>query len=295
MAFKILLFGRSGQLADACLKALPAEGRELVALDRQAADFASPDAVAAAVREQRPDFVVNACAYTAVDRAESESELAHTVNGDSVGALGRACAELGVPCIHVSTDYVFDGRGSEPYREHQAVAPQGVYGASKLAGERQLAAANPRHIILRTSWVFGAHGNNFVKTMLRLGAEREELGVVADQQGCPTYTADLAAVIERFIELWQSRGDLPWGVYHCSNAGPCSWFEFAGAIFDEGVAAGLLTRAPRVRPITTDQYPTPAARPAYSIMDCSKLEQTLGIRMPHWRDGLQAVCQTLAD
>ena len=294
MTFKVLLFGSNGQLGSACRRHWANSDFELIALDRGGADFSDPRAVDNAVQKYRPDFVVNACAYTAVDKAESDAEAAFQVNGDSVGRLASACASMDIPVLHVSTDYVFDGRGTRPYLEDDAVDPQGVYGASKLEGEKRLQAGNPRHIILRTSWVFGEDGNNFVKTMLRLGREREELGVVADQTGCPTYTGELAEVILELVQCYRQEGDLPWGIYHCSSAGVCTWYDFALEIFAQGAAAGLLSKQPKVNRLTTAQYPTPASRPAYSVMDCSKLEALLGRHLSLWQMGLGKVIGYLA-
>ena len=290
---KVLLLGANGQVGSECRKLIPADSREVLAFTRQQADFSDPDAVFAAVIAAQPDLVVNACAYTAVDKAESESEIAHSVNAESVGAMSRACHELKIPCIHISTDYVFDGTAKTPYCEADTVSPTGVYGASKRAGEAQLLQCNPHSIILRTSWVFGLHGNNFVKTMLRLGAERDHLGVVADQFGCPTAALDLANVIVELIVKCEQGENIEWGVYHCSNQGACSWSEFAVAIFDCAIETGLLNQRPKVAPISTAQYPTPAARPAYSVLNCEKLEQLLGRPMPHWHSALKGLCLAL--
>lgn len=290
----VLLFGANGQVGSACQtlfnNADIGQGFELIALTRKQADFAFPEKVSAAALEIAPDIIINACAYTAVDKAESESELAYTVNAQSVAALGKACKQLDIPCIHISTDYVFDGSDEAAYSESSPVAPLGVYGGSKYEGERLLQLETEKSIILRTSWVFGLQGNNFVKTMLRLGAERDELGVVADQRGCPTFAGDIAATIYQLVAKYQDENTLTWGVYHCSNSGSCSWYDFAQAIFEQGVEQGVLVKAPVVNPITTDQYPTPAKRPANSVLNCTKLEQLLGRAMPHWRDGLQQLC-----
>jgi len=290
---KILLFGANGQVGSECRIALNKPGWQLVSLTRQDADFSSTDSVYNSVKQCNPDIVVNACAYTAVDKAESESDLAYQVNATSVAAIGNACQELNIPTIHISTDYVFNGNSKTPYTEADPVAPTGVYGASKLAGEQQLREANPKSIVLRTSWVFGLQGNNFVKTMLRLGAQRDELGVVGDQYGCPTYAADIASVIEELVAQYQQAEQLPWGVYHYSNHGRCSWYDFALKIFECGVQEKLLPQAPKVNSITTDQYPTPAVRPASSVLNCTKLETLLGRSLPHWHQGLINVCRAL--
>jgi dTDP-4-dehydrorhamnose reductase len=291
---KVLLFGSNGQVGSECQRVFASNGWDVLALTRSDADFCKPEDIYSAVKTIKPDVVVNACAYTAVDKAETESDIAKLVNGDSVGYIGKACAELKVPTIHISTDYVFNGRSSSPYKETDLVAPMGVYGESKLSGEQQLQTENPKHIILRTSWVFSKYGNNFVKTMLRVGARRKELGVVGDQFGCPTYAADIAETISTVITTLENEPAFSgWGLYNCSNVGECSWHEFAEAIFFTAVETGLLDTAPTVNSITTDQYPTPTARPAYSVLDGSKLKTLLGESMPSWQIGLVQVCNAL--
>jgi dTDP-4-dehydrorhamnose reductase len=291
---RVLLFGANGQVGSECQKVFQKMGWNVLAFTRKDADFSKPDAVYAKIKDIKPDVVVNACAYTAVDKAESESELANLVNAESVGAMGKACNELEIPTIHISTDYVFNGTAKAPYKEDASVAPMGVYGQSKLAGEQKLQVENPKHIILRTSWVFSANGNNFVKTMLRLGAERDELGVVGDQFGCPTYAGDIAESIAGvLVSLQEDKQFSAWGLYNCSNSGACSWYDFALATFKAGVQAELLLKAPKVNSINTNQYPTPTARPAYSVLDCTKLEALLGKTMPHWQIGLSEVCIAL--
>lgn len=291
---KILLFGATGQLGTECRKVFQQAGWELLAPSRNQVDFSKPETVALAVESLRPQLVVNACAYTAVDRAESEPQLAGLVNGVSVGRLASACAALRIPTIHISTDYVFDGRAATPYRETSAVCPLNKYGHSKLQGEQLLRLYNPRHILLRTSWVFSAHGNNFVKTMIRLGEQRSELSVVGDQVGCPSYAGDLAVIIGHLVERYQRDGQLPWGTYHCSNADPCSWYDFAQAVMAQAVVCGLLEQQPQLHEITSAEYPFVAARPAYSVLDCSKLETLLETPIPSWRRGLERVCADLA-
>lgn len=293
MSTKIVLFGPHGQVGSACSQAFSDSRYELIELDRGQVDFSVPEQVYQAIHSHSPDWVINACAYTAVDKAESEPELAFNVNGESVAQMAKACAELGIPTLHISTDYVFNGCASEPYGEDMVTDPIGVYGSSKLEGENQLRALNPKHILLRTSWVFGQQGNNFVKTMLRLAKDRDTLGVVSDQRGCPTYAGDIADVIVQLVEEYQRTGDLPWGTYHCSNRGECSWHQFALAIFEQGVNSGLLEKPPIVNPLTTEQYPTIAQRPAYSVLDCRKLESLLSRPLPSWKLGLAAVCESL--
>ncbi|WP_374012114.1 dTDP-4-dehydrorhamnose reductase [Pseudoxanthomonas koreensis] len=307
---RLLLLGANGQLGRELQRSLGALGN-VVAATRDgrlqddgapgqarpgtviAADLADPDALAALVARQVPDAVVNAAAYTAVDQAEDDREAAFRINAEAPAALARACAAASIPLVHYSTDYVFDGRGSRPYREDDPTAPLGVYGASKLAGEDAVRAAGGRHLVLRTAWVYAAHGRNFLRTMLRLGAEREELGVVADQVGTPTPAALVADASARMLA--QALGDATLrGTWHVVADGQTSWHGFAEAIFAEAVAAGLLLRAPRVRPITTADYPTPARRPAYSHLDTARLRTDFGIDPPHWRAGLQQVVARLA-
>lgn len=233
----------------------------------------------------RPDVVINAAAYTAVDKAESEPDLAYAINARGPGSLAAACAERGVPLIHISTDYVFDGSKTSPYREDDAIAPLGVYGQSKADGEAAVRHSNPRHVIARTSWVYGPDGANFLKTMQRLAATRDEIGVVGDQHGAPTYTDDLAsALLGIAIELAQSPQDAAWGTYHIAGGGQTTWHGFASEIFAHHRAAGH--KVPRLNEISTAQYPTPARRPAYSVLDQAKIGASFGVKMPDWRDSL---------
>lgn len=290
---RVLVVGGDGQVGVELRRRLAASA-EVVATTRsgrfadggacEALDLADADAIAPLLRRLRPDHVVNAAAYTAVDRAESEPERAQAVNAVAPGRLARACAEAGIGLIHFSTDYVFDGRGQRPYREDDATAPLNVYGRSKLDGERAVAASGARHLILRTAWVYAAdHGLNFLRTMLRVGAEREELRVVADQRGSPTPTWLLADAVARVLE----RGIAGSGVRHLTAAGETSWHGFAEAIFAEALARGLLARAPRVTAIATADYPTPARRPAYSVLDTQRLRSEYALDLPDWREGLR--------
>jgi dTDP-4-dehydrorhamnose reductase len=227
--------------------------------------------------------IVNAAAYTAVDRAEGESDLAFRINRDGADHLATAAREIGARLVHVSTDFVFDGRASRPYRPEDSTGPLNVYGASKLAGEQAVAAAAPDALIVRTAWVYGPSGGNFLATMLRLMASRTEIGVVADQIGTPTSTLTLASA------LWALAGGDARGTLHYTDAGVASWYDFATAIAEEAAATGLLARAPSVRPISTADYPTPAARPAFSVLDKSATFTLLGGPPPHWRAALRAV------
>lgn len=294
----MLVFGANGQVGQELLRALAPSG-DVVGTTRSGtladgrdclqADFADAEAVLAVLDSVRPSVVVNAAAYTAVDRAESEAETAFAANAHTPGAIAGWCAAHDVPLVHYSTDYVFDGAGTRPYRPDDATAPLGVYGASKLAGEEAIRAAGGRHLIFRTAWVYAAHGQNFLRTMLRIGAERDVLRVVADQIGTPTPAALIADVTAQAL-----RGDTATsGTWHLTATGETSWHSFAEAIFDGAVVRGLLARAPKVEAITTADYPTPATRPAYSRLDTSSLERDFGIPLPQWREALGDVLDTL--
>lgn len=280
----LLVFGHGGQLSTE----LQMQAPEARFLGQDQADLTDPAACAAILRDLAPRAVINAAAHTAVDRAESEPEIAHLINAAAPGAMARAAADLGIPFLHVSTDYVFDGSGDRPWRETDPTGPLGVYGASKLAGEQAVAQAGGQWAVLRTSWVFSAHGQNFVRTMLRLGAERDELRVVADQHGGPTPARAIAAACLTMIAAMQAdagRG----GIYHFAGAPDTSWAGFARAIMEQ---AGL---ACRVIDIPTSDYPTPARRPANSRLDCSAIARDFGISRPDWRQGLaQAVTELQA-
>ena len=290
----VLLFGGNGQVGHELRRSLRALGDVVVTTRSgqlpegarcEVADFDCPDSLAALVQRVAPAIVVNAAAYTAVDKAEDDVDAAFRTNAEAPGVLARACALRDIPFVHYSTDYVFDGQGSRPYREDDPTAPLGVYGASKLAGEDAIRAAGGRHLILRTAWVYGQHGHNFMKTMLRLGAERDELRVVADQVGTPTPAALIADVTTELLGL---RG-APSGTFHLTPRGETSWHGFAEAILEEALARGLIPRAPKVIPIATSDYPTRARRPGYSRLDIGRLEQVLGRALPEWRTGLRQV------
>lgn len=286
---KVLLTGAAGQLGQALIASVPPEV-ELIACSRAELDLASPGACQAAVHGHQADWVLNAGAYTAVDKAESEPELAQAVNAGAPGAFAEALAETGGRLLQVSTDFVFNGLQGSPYGPEQSLDPLGVYGASKAAGEvAALQLAGSR--VLRTSWVYGPVGHNFCRTMLRLHREREKLGVVADQVGCPTSTATLAAACWRAIGAGMdpaTEAALP-RILHWSDAGVASWYDFALAIGELGVEAGLLERAARVLPLTTADYPTPAQRPSYSLLDCSSSRAALRLEPVHWRAALAEV------
>lgn len=293
-----LVFGANGQVGQELLRALAPLG-EVVGTTRTGAlpdgsacltaDFSDPESVVALLDTARPTRVINAAAYTAVDKAESEPAAAQAANAETPGAIARWCAAHDVPLVHYSTDYVFDGSGSRPYRPGDATAPLGVYGASKLAGEEAIRAAGGRHLIFRTAWVYAAHGQNFLRTMLRVGAERDVLRVVADQIGTPTPAALIADVTAQILRADDPRS----GTWHLTATGETSWHGFAEAIFDGAVARGLIARAPTVEAITTADYPTPAQRPAYSRLDVTTLEHDFGIALPTWQAGLDGVLDML--
>ena len=281
---KYLITGANGQVGSQLVAQLQGKA-EILAADRNTLDITDRKAVFKIVREFRPDVIINAAAHTAVDKAESEPNLAHAINCTGAENLAIAANEIGAIILYISTDYVFDGKGEIPYRETDPVAPQSVYGKTKLAGEQAVQAACTRHIILRTAWVFNEHGNNFVKTMIRLGKQRDTLGVVADQFGAPTYAGDIAAALIAMSEqLWQ--GNQSFGVYHFSGSPYVSWYGFAKVIFAQAVAQDILSKLPTVNAITTADYPTPAKRPANSRLDCSKIQAAFGIVPSDWQHTL---------
>lgn len=280
---RILLTGAGGQLGQA-LQRLGAE-HQLHAVDRQGLDIGNTEAVMATLRKVQPEVLINAAAYTAVDQAEKEPQQAFAVNRDGPTVLARGCRELGVPLFHVSTDYVFDGSHPEPYTEDHPVAPLGVYGESKYAGEAQIREILPSHIILRTSWVFGREGHNFVRTMLRLGAEREQLSVVDDQWGCPTFADHLAQVLLYLAEGIQ-RPDFAWGTFHYSDTPATTWYGFAREIFAQAAQQSRALALRELHPISTAEYPTPARRPANSVLDCRRIAEQHGVQARSWSQGL---------
>ena len=289
---KLLVLGAGGQVGrELCRLQWPA-GYRLAAFDRGDVDITREDSIAAAMQRERPDMVINAAAYTAVDRAETEPDAAWAANCTGPGQLAAACRKAAVPLIHISTDYVFDGSKAGPYREDDPVNPLGVYGRSKEAGDRAVREALPEHVILRTAWVYSAHGHNFVKTMLRLAGERPVLRVVADQTGSPTSAADIAAAIAAIVRRIAA-GQGRWGTYHFTGAGAVTWHGFAEAIFE--LAAPWRGPRPRVEPITTADYPTPARRPANSVLDCSHIGEVFGIAPRRWREALADVIRELYD
>ncbi|MDO4434289.1 MAG: dTDP-4-dehydrorhamnose reductase [Alysiella sp.] len=282
---RYFITGANGQVGSQLVAQLQGKA-EILATTSQTLDITNEHAVWQTVRDFRPNIIINAAAYTAVDKAESESDLAFAVNELGAKHLAQAANEIGATILHISTDYVFDGKGETPYRETDPVAPQNVYGKSKLAGEIAVQAACPRHIILRTAWVFNEHGNNFVKTMLRLGASRDSLGVVADQFGAPTYAGDIAAALIQIAEKIVSGQSHQFGVYHFSGSPYVSWHDFASEIFAQAHAQNVLAQIPVLNAITTADYPTPASRPANSRLDCGKIQANFGIVPSDWRKAL---------
>ncbi|WP_459047889.1 dTDP-4-dehydrorhamnose reductase [Stenotrophomonas sp. PSU_St99] len=295
----VLVFGGNGQVGQELLRALAPLGK-VVATTRsgalpdgsacETADFGQPESLPALLDRLQPSIVVNAAAYTAVDRAEQEVDAAFAANAQAPGMIARWCAAHGVPFVHYSTDYVFDGQGSAPYREDEPTAPLGVYGTSKRDGEEAVRAAGGRHLIFRTAWVYASHGANFLRTMLRVGAERDVLRVVADQIGTPTPAALIADVTAQAL---QHPGRLS-GTWHLTASGQTSWHGFAEAIFAEALATGALVKVPTVEAIPSSEYPTPAKRPAWSVLDNRKLQQDFSIVLPAWQDGLKRVMAEIA-
>jgi dTDP-4-dehydrorhamnose reductase len=298
---RIVVLGANGQVGFELVRAW-APLADVVAATRDGAadtlraDLANTGSLAAALDDARADVVVNAAAYTAVDRAEDEPDLADRINHLAVGEMAAWAKRNGKRVVHYSTDYVFDGSATRPYREDDATAPLGAYGRSKLAGEEALRASGARHLIVRTAWVYAARGRNFLRTMLRLAGERDELRVVADQVGAPTPAGLIASATAMMLRQWLGDGDDARrdGTYHVVSSSQCSWFAFAEAIMTDAAAGGLIARMPRIVPIATADYPTRARRPAYSVLDTSKAEATFGLQLPHWRAGLESVLDALA-
>ena len=293
---KILLTGKNGQVGFELQRALAPLG-EVVAVDQHECDLSNPDAIRQLVAKVAPQVIINPAAYTAVDKAESEQQLAQAINGTAPGVFGEEAARLGALVIHYSTDYVFDGCASGAYLESDTPNPQSVYVKTKLAGEKALQASGADHLIFRTSWVFGAHGANFAKTMLRLAAEREGLKIVADQFGAPTSAALLADVTAQVLGQYkrQGRTGFPFGLYHLVAGGCTTWHEYAQTVVRAALAAGkpLKLTADDIVPITTADYPLPAPRPANSRLDTQRLRETFGLELPAWQSGLGHVLQQI--
>jgi dTDP-4-dehydrorhamnose reductase len=295
---RFFITGANGQLGFELQRALAPLG-EVTACGRDACDLSNPDSIRTAVRAAKPDVIFSAGAYTAVDKAESEPDLASAVNGVALGILGEEAAELGALVIHYSTDYVFDGKKPSAYCETDATNPLGVYGKTKLEGENALAASGADHLIFRTSWVFGAHGKNFIKTILRLAASRDELRIVADQVGAPTGAALLADASTHIATryLRDGRENFPFGLYHLAAAGETSWHGFAQHIVAKAAAGNTPLQATinRIHPIPAAEYPTPAARPANSRLDTSNFRAAFGLYLPDWKHGVDQVLDVLLE
>lgn len=289
---RILITGANGQVGHEFSLLSSNSPHEIICKDRQQLNIADKLQVDAVIKALKPDVVINTAAYTAVDKAESDADNAQLINAEGPRFLAKACAENHAALIHISTDYVFTGNTDTPYKESDVTGPTGVYGASKLKGELAVIEALDRHIILRTAWVFGAHGNNFVKTMLRLGADRDELGIVADQWGAPTSARGIAATCIAIAEQIITEAN-HWGIYHYSGAPYTNWHGFATAIFDRAVDLGLLSKAPKLNAISSDQFPTPAKRPSNSRLDCSKLASHFGIQADDWMRQLDTMLSEL--
>jgi dTDP-4-dehydrorhamnose reductase len=306
---KIALLGANGQLGRSFVREgslaslgvlipVSRDGKLIEGGHGEAGDLASPDGIRDLLDRTQPDIIVNAAAYTAVDRAEQEEDLATLVNGGAVRAIGEWAARSGALVLHYSTDYVFDGGARSPYPIDAPTAPIGAYGRGKLAGELALRASGAHHLVFRTAWVYAAHGHNFLRTMLRLGAERDQLRVVADQYGAPTSTnlivAGTVAALKRWLALPEAaRGELE-GTYHLVASGETTWHGFASAIFEQAVEHGLLARKPDVQAIGTADFPTPAKRPAYSVLDNTRFQKQFAFTLPHWSDGLAEVIRELS-
>ncbi|MCE1199899.1 MAG: dTDP-4-dehydrorhamnose reductase [Marinilabiliales bacterium] len=289
---KILVTGSNGQLGR-CLRDLEGSDPSLSFLftDIEELDICNEKAVQDFVAREQPEAVVNCAAYTAVDKAEKEGAEAERINHLAAGYLATACRKSHARLIHLSTDYLFDGKKSTPYTETDIVKPTSVYGISKLGGETAVLRNDPGAILIRTSWLYSAYGNNFVKTMLRLGKEKSEVSVVSDQIGTPTYAGDLAEVIVRILSLTASAPSrFQPGIYHYSNEGVASWYDFAMAVFECSEMTAV-----NVRPIDTASYPTPVQRPSYSVLNKSKIKATFGLQIPHWRESLKKCLKKLSD
>ncbi len=290
MSKLILLIGSNGQVGQE-LQQILSTYADVISVARPTVDLAQPDTICSVIREKQPQIIINAAAYTAVDQAEREPELAKVINATAPKILAQEAKKQQAFLIHLSTDYVFDGKNCRPYQEEDQTNPLSIYGQTKLAGEQAIRDTYNHHLILRTAWVYGTFGkSNFVKTMLRLGGEREEIRVVADQIGSPTWARDIAETIAKLIPLLNPEIA---GTYHYTNSGVASWYDFAVAIFEEAQKLGFSLKIQRVVPITTPEYPTPADRPSYSVLACAKIAKIVGNHAPHWRQRLRKMLKEL--
>jgi dTDP-4-dehydrorhamnose reductase len=287
---KILVTGANGQVGFCLTKTLAKTQWDYLALTRDQLDITDAKSVNEIVSVYQPSIIINAAAYTAVDKAESDIEAAYKINCDGARHLAEAANSIDAAILHISTDYVFAGDSESAYKEDDNTSPQGVYGKSKRDGELAVIEANAKHIILRTAWVFGEHGNNFVKTMIRLGRDRDQLSIVADQYGGPTYAGDIADVLLKMAEHFEKNKDLPWGTYHYSGHPHVSWFEFASEIFNEISLANIYNKStPLLKAITTAEYPTPAKRPKNSRLSCDKMKANFGVFPSDWKHALKNI------
>lgn len=291
---RVLITGAQGQVGQELILSAPPNW-EVHGLGSSDLDITDAAHVMASVQALHPQLIINAAAYTTVDKAENDSARAHAVNHLGAENLAKAASSIRCPLLHMSTDYVFSGEHTQPYTEQDTPAPNSVYGESKWLGEQAIHAFCPEHIILRTSWVFGLHGNNFVKTMLRLGQERDALSIVSDQVGGPTSARSIAQALWQIAQHYQNNGSCAWGTYHFSGAPTCSWYDFALEIFTQAATLQLITKAPVLQPINSSDYPTPAQRPAYSVLDNTKLDEQLNIAQSNWKSELNIMLRALKD
>lgn len=282
----ILVTGVSGQVGWEIIRKDRLTDLTIIGLDRSACDLTDSQTISRTIEKYSPELIINCAAYTAVDKAETEPEIAFSVNRDGPAFIADACSKADIPLIHLSTDYVFDGTARNPYKTEDRISPLGVYGKSKEAGEQGVRDRLDRHLIIRTSWVYGIHGHNFVKTMLRFGGERKELQIVNDQYGCPTFARDLADALLDIAPQILSDNFTDWGTYHCCGSTALSWYDFAIHIFAMA-RKNIPLVVKDIVPITTEQFPTPTPRPRYSVLDCGKIYSTFGIKLPEVKDSLK--------
>lgn len=291
---RVLITGAHGQVGQELMHSAPASW-QISGFGSKVLDISDEQQVLDTVQQLQPQLIFNAAAYTAVDKAESDQDRAYAVNQLGAHNLARAAQSIDCLLLHISTDYVFDGKHNQPYTEYETPAPNSVYGDSKWQGEKAITAICSKYIILRTSWVFGLHGNNFVKTMLRLGQQHDVLSIVSDQVGGPTSARSIAQALWQVARQYQSSGDCPWGTYHFSGSSTCSWHDFACEIFTQATTLGLIAKTPKLNPIKTCDYPTPAQRPAYSVLDNTKISQQFNIAQSDWKSELNFVLRQLKD
>lgn len=292
---RILVCGAGGQVGQCLLNQATSFGLEAIGLSHQELDITCRTQISQALERYRPALIINAAAYTNLDHAEAEIAQAEAVNCNGAANLAEAAREFAIPLFHLSSEHVFSGDGDRPYRETDPTSPANVYGATRLAGEEAIQSRLDRYLILRTSWIYGEHGNNFVKTMLKLGGKSDEISVVSDQLGCPTRSRSIARVLIELAARYCREGTLQWGLYHYSSSSPCSWAEFAEEIFREAARVELIDKVPRVLPIASESLPRAAARPAWSVLDCRRIEEVFGIRPKPWRDELRHVIRHLSE